>query len=57
MNDIGVSAFIYTQLTGVEQEINGLMTYDRAIVKLDQSIVAAANQGRFPPLPPNPGAE
>jgi hypothetical protein len=53
----GVSAFIYTQITDVEQEINGLLTYDRAVVKLDQKIVAAANQGEFPPLPPNPNPE
>src|ERR1019366_9322400 len=50
-DQLGVSAFIYTQLTDVEQEINGLLTYDRAVVKLDQKIVAAANQGQFPPLP------
>ncbi len=54
--DLGVSAFIYTQLTDVEQEINGLLTYDRAVVKLDPTIVAAANRGEFPPLPPNPAA-
>jgi hypothetical protein len=56
-DELGVSAFIYTQLTDVEQEINGLLTYDRAVVKLDQKIVAAANQGQFPPLPPNPNPE
>ncbi len=56
-DQLGVSAFIYTQLTDVEQEINGLLTYDRAVVKLDQKIVTAANQGQFPPLPPNPNPE
>ena len=25
----GLSGFVYTQLTDVEQELNGLMTYDR----------------------------
>lgn len=31
----GVSAAVYTQLTDVETEINGLITYDREIVKVD----------------------
>ena len=50
----GTSAFVYTQVTDVEQEINGLLTYDRAVVKMDRNIVAAANKGEFLPLPPNP---
>ena len=50
----GTSAVVYTQLTDVEQEINGVLTYDRAVVKLDPEIVRAANRGRFLPLPPNP---
>ncbi len=50
----GTSAFVYTQLTDVEQEINGALTYDRALIKMDANIVAAANRGRFLPLPPNP---
>ncbi len=49
----GASAVVYTQLTDVEQESNGLLTYDRAIVKADAAVVAAANQGKFPPLQPN----
>lgn len=31
----GVSAAVYTQLTDVETEINGMLTYDREVVKLD----------------------
>ena len=31
----GLSAAIYTQTTDVEVEVNGLMTYDRAIIKMD----------------------
>lgn len=50
----GTSAVVYTQLTDVEQELNGLLTYDRAVVKVDPAIVAAANRGQFPPMPPNP---
>lgn len=33
----GLSAAIYTQTTDVEVEVNGLMTYDRAVVKFDES--------------------
>ena len=40
-----LSAAIYTQTTDVEIEINGLMTYDRAIIKMDPAKVAAANRG------------
>jgi beta-galactosidase len=31
----GLSAAIYTQLTDVESEVNGLLTYDRAVIKVD----------------------
>jgi beta-galactosidase/beta-glucuronidase len=41
----GLSAAIYTQTTDVEIEINGLMTYDRAIIKMDDKRVRAANLG------------
>jgi len=40
----GFSAAIYTQTTDVEIEINGLMTYDRKVVKLDESLIRKANQ-------------
>jgi hypothetical protein len=44
-----LSAAIYTQTTDVEIEVNGLMTYDREIVKMDLRRVAAANQRKFSP--------
>jgi hypothetical protein len=44
----GLSAAVYTQLTDVEGEINGLLTYERAVLKVDASKVAAANTGNFP---------
>ncbi len=47
----GLSATIYTQITDVETECNGLLTYDREIVKVDIDRVAAANRGKFPPPP------
>ena len=45
----GLSAAVYTQTTDVEIEINGLMTYDRALVKMGESTIAAANRNAFPP--------
>jgi hypothetical protein len=42
--DQGLSAAVYTQTTDVEVEVNGLMTYDRAIIKMDVETVAAANK-------------
>ena len=32
----GLSATIYTQLSDVEEEVNGILTYDREIVKIDE---------------------
>ena len=32
-----LSAGIYTQTTDVECELNGIMTYDRAVVKVDEN--------------------
>jgi hypothetical protein len=41
----GLSAAVYTQTTDVEIEVNGLLTYDRAMVKMDEPrIVAAAKK-------------
>lgn len=40
----GLSAAIYTQTTDVELEINGLMTYDRKIIKMDTEKVNKINQ-------------
>jgi hypothetical protein len=31
----GFSAAVYTQTTDVEGEVNGLMTYDRKVIKLE----------------------
>jgi hypothetical protein len=43
-NQCGVSAGIYTQITDVENEINGLWTYDRKVEKMDAAQVRDANQ-------------
>jgi hypothetical protein len=39
----GLSAAVYTQTTDVETECNGLLTYDRAVAKLDPRLLAQAN--------------
>jgi hypothetical protein len=47
-------AAVYTQVTDVETECNGLLTYDRAMVKPDLKRAAAANRGDFSLMPPPP---
>jgi hypothetical protein len=47
----GLSGSIYTQITDVEQEQNGLMTYDRAEARIPIAAVARANSE----LVPRPG--
>ena len=42
--DDGFAAAIYTQTTDVEIEVNGLMTYDRKVVKLDMERLNAINR-------------
>jgi chaperonin cofactor prefoldin len=43
----GLSAAIYTQITDVEEEVNGFMTYDRKFKKMDFQRVCAANKAVF----------
>ena len=40
----GYSAAIYTQTTDVEIEVNGLMTYDRKVIKLDEAKIREINR-------------
>lgn len=40
----GFSAAVYTQTTDVEGEVNGLMTYDRKEIKINEAAVKKANQ-------------
>ena len=56
----GFSGAIYTQTTDVEGEVNGLMTYDRKILKLDVERVKKINlkvisalPAKFIRIPPN----
>jgi len=39
----GLSASIYTQLSDVEEETNGFITFDREIIKVDPSIIKKIN--------------
>jgi beta-galactosidase/beta-glucuronidase len=47
----GLCAAVYTQTTDVEIEINGWMTYDRAMIKMDPKKAAAANKRLYLPAP------
>jgi beta-galactosidase/beta-glucuronidase len=53
----GLSATVYTQLSDVEDELNGLVTYDREVLKLDAGMVRATLDllrlalPREPPVP------
>lgn len=40
----GCAGAIYTQTTDVEGEVNGLITYDRAVVKVDPARISAINR-------------
>ncbi len=40
----GTSGAVYTQTTDCEIEVNGLLTYDRAVLKVDEARVKAVNQ-------------
>ena len=52
VNKPGVSGMIYTQLTDVENELNGLLTYDR-LPKINVQRTAAAHAGIIS-RPPSP---
>ncbi|MBQ9552192.1 MAG: glycoside hydrolase family 2 [Clostridia bacterium] len=39
----GLCALIYTQVSDVENEVNGILTYDRKLVKLDEAMIREIN--------------
>ena len=45
LKEKGLNALIYTQITDVEVESNGLMTYDREVFKVNPEKAAVANRG------------
>jgi hypothetical protein len=54
----GLSATVYTQLSDVEDEVNGLLTYDREVLKLPARAVRRALEAlRRPPYRPCPPGE
>ncbi|WP_332253547.1 glycoside hydrolase family 2 TIM barrel-domain containing protein, partial [Saccharomonospora halophila] len=58
----GLSGAVHTQLTDVENEVNGLLTYDRRVVKVTAAVVAETNRavlaagGGHPESAPDPDA-
>ncbi len=47
----GLSAAVYTQTTDVETEVNGLMTYDRKVMKIPVEVAAKAHKALYLPPP------
>lgn len=43
----GLSAAVYTQVSDIETEINGVMTYDREVVKIDPDTVRKLNEALY----------
>ncbi len=44
LSEKGLGGCVYTQTTDVEGEINGLMTYDRKVLKYDAAVLKAAHE-------------
>ena len=42
--DKGLSAAVYTQVSDVEDEVNGLYTYDRKVLKADPDMIRELNK-------------
>jgi hypothetical protein len=40
----GLTAAVYTQLSDVEDELNGLLSYDREVIKISPEIVQEINR-------------
>ena len=47
----GCCAAVYTQTTDVEGEVNGLMTYDRKVIKMDEKKLREVNLGIIKSMP------
>lgn len=41
--DKGLSATVYTQVSDVENEVNGILTYDREHIKIDEDVIIDIN--------------
>ena len=42
--DKGLSATVYTQVSDVENEVNGILTYDREHIKIDENVLIEINK-------------
>jgi hypothetical protein len=51
MENNGLAAAVYTQTTDVETETNGLITYDRKVMKMDPDILRKINTNNYVPAP------
>ena len=51
MSEPGLSAAIYTETTDVETELNGLLTYDREVLKVNKDEVRTAVDALYGPPP------
>jgi hypothetical protein len=51
----GLAAAVYTQTTDVEIEVNGLLTYDRQLIKIDPERLSALHAPLYGP-PQGPAA-
>jgi len=49
MIERGLAAAVYTQTTDVEREVNGLLTYDRRVLKFDAERIGALHRGLYAP--------
>lgn len=47
----GLAAAVYTQTTDVEIEVNGLLTYDRAVLKMEEDALLQAHKKLYLPPP------
>ena len=47
----GCAAAVYTQTTDVEGEVNGLITYDRKVIKVDMPRIAKGNKSVIESMP------
>ena len=52
--DPGISGVVYTQLSDIEPENNGLMTFDRAVFKIQPDVSKGRLKGWLPPRKTNP---
>jgi hypothetical protein len=47
----GIAAAVYTQTTDVEGEVNGMLTYDREVCKIDPQILRILHEDLYTTLP------